>query len=105
MHKRLRPIPFPVGSDRRQGRIETLLRYRLASSYADALAQVAASNQRARNTPSRGEKCEAQTRRGTPCQCKAMANGRCKLHGGKSSGPKTPEGKRRSAANLQRAKK
>ena len=27
-----------------------------------------------------------KTRRGTPCQCPAMANGRCKLHGGKSTG-------------------
>lgn len=105
MHKRLRPIPFPVGSDRRRLRIATLLRYRLASSYRQALAQVAASNQRARSTPVRGERCGAKTRRGTPCQCKALANGRCKLHGGKSTGPRTPEGKRRSAANLRRARK
>ncbi len=25
-----------------------------------------------------------------------MANGRCRFHGGKSTGPKTPEGKERS---------
>ena len=32
--------------------------------------------------------CGAKTRRGTPCLCPAMANGRCKLHGGKvPSGP------------------
>lgn len=37
-------------------------------------------------------RCEAKTRKGTPCQCPAMKNGRCKLHGGKSTGPKTPEG-------------
>ena len=26
------------------------------------------------------------------CQCPAMANGRCRLHGGLSTGPKTAEG-------------
>ena len=30
---------------------------------------------------------------GNPCGAKAMANGRCRNHGGLSSGPKTPEGK------------
>ena len=30
-----------------------------------------------------------------PCQCKALANGRCKLHGGLSTGPKTVDGKQR----------
>jgi len=37
-------------------------------------------------------RCGAKTRRGTPCQAPAMKNGRCRLHGGKSTGPKTPEG-------------
>jgi hypothetical protein len=37
-------------------------------------------------------RCEAKTRRGTLCQCPAMANGRCRLHGGLSTGPKTWEG-------------
>lgn len=32
-------------------------------------------------------KCGAKTRSGTPCQSPAMANGRCRLHGGKSTGP------------------
>lgn len=31
-------------------------------------------------------RCLARTRRGTACQCPAMKNGRCKLHGGKSTG-------------------
>ncbi len=30
---------------------------------------------------------------GEPCQGPAMANGRCRLHGGLSTGPKTEEGK------------
>ena len=40
-------------------------------------------------------RCGARTRRGTPCQCPAMANGRCRLHGGWSTGPKTAEGIKR----------
>ena len=31
--------------------------------------------------------CGAKTWRGTPCQCRAIANGRCRLHGGLSTGP------------------
>lgn len=36
---------------------------------------------------------------GQPCKLKALANGRCKFHGGLSTGPKTVEGKRRCAMN------
>lgn len=37
-----------------------------------------------------------------PCQRKELfENGRCKNHGGPSTGPKSPEGKARSAANLR----
>lgn len=32
--------------------------------------------------------CGAMTRKGTPCQKNPLKNGRCKLHGGKSTGPK-----------------
>lgn len=39
-------------------------------------------------------KCGAKTRNGTPCQRYGnMTNGRCKLHGGRSTGAKTKEGK------------
>ena len=38
-------------------------------------------------------RCGARSKRtGKPCQAAAMPNGRCKLHGGKSTGPRTPEG-------------
>jgi len=37
-------------------------------------------------------RCGAKTRKGTSCQAPGMKNGRCRLHGGKSTGPKTPEG-------------
>jgi hypothetical protein len=42
-------------------------------------------------------RCGARSKRtGKPCQGAAMPNGRCKLHGGKSTGPRTPEGLERS---------
>ena len=41
-------------------------------------------------------RCGAKTRRKTSCLGPAMPNGRCRLHGGKSTGPKTKEGLERS---------
>ncbi len=46
-------------------------------------------------------RCGARTRRGTSCQRKALANSRCPNHGGLSTGPKTPEGRRRALMNLK----
>lgn len=37
--------------------------------------------------------CGAKTRKGTPCQKNPLSNGRCRLHGGKSTGPKDREKK------------
>lgn len=46
--------------------------------------------------PSKAPRCGARTRAGNPCMCPAMPNGRCRLHGGKSTGPRTTEGLKRS---------
>lgn len=54
-------------------------------------------------------KCGAKTRAGGKCQARAVwnkakdkpKNGRCRLHGGLSTGPKTPEGRIRSLAQLK----
>ncbi len=46
-------------------------------------------------------RCGAKTRRGTPCQRKALQNRRCRNHGGMSTGPKTLEGRLRALANLK----
>ena len=53
-----------------------------------------------------GQRCGAKTRRGTACQRPAnKKNGRCRLHGGASTGAKTEEGRARiSAANLRHGK-
>ena len=53
-----------------------------------------------------GKSCGTKTRNGTPCQRPAnKKNGRCRLYGGASSGPKTELGRARiSAANLRHGK-
>ena len=42
-----------------------------------------------------GKKCGAKTRDGDPCKNWAMPNGRCRMHGGKSTGPR-PENRGKS---------
>ncbi len=54
----------------------------------------------------RGMACGAKTRKGTPCKRTDLyLSGRCKFHGGKSTGPKTAEGKARVALNGLQAKR
>lgn len=47
-------------------------------------------------------RCGARTRKGEPCKRRDLygPSGRCKLHGGLSTGPKSAEGKARAQANL-----
>ena len=46
--------------------------------------------------PSLAPRCGAKTRCHTLCQSPAMRNGRCRMHGGLSTGPRTPDGLERS---------
>ena len=54
-------------------------------------------------------RCGAKTRKGAPCKAPAVwdrehdrpRNGRCRMHGGLSTGPKTIEGRLRALANLK----
>jgi len=48
--------------------------------------------------------CGATTRKGKPCRARAMREKkRCRLHGGRSTGPTTAEGRQRiSEANRRR---
>lgn len=49
----------------------------------------------------RKKRCKAFCRStGRPCRALAMPSGRCRLHGGLSTGPRTPEGQQRALANL-----
>jgi hypothetical protein len=44
--------------------------------------------------------CGARTRAGTPCKIRSLwLNGRCKFHGGLSTGPRTEQGRLQSAVN------
>ena len=43
-------------------------------------------------------RCGAQTRAGECCRQPAMKNGRCRMHGGLSTGPRSAEGRARCAA-------
>jgi hypothetical protein len=43
-------------------------------------------------------RCGARTRGGGRCHQPAMKNGRCRMHGGLSTGPRTPAGRARCAA-------
>ena len=46
-----------------------------------------------------GLRCLAKTRQGTPCQNPVVTDrNRCRMHGGRSTGPRTPEGKARAIA-------
>lgn len=50
-------------------------------------------------------RCNAKTRSGAKCKSFPMKNGRCRMHGGKSTGPKTKEGLERSRrANFKHGK-
>ena len=46
--------------------------------------------------------CGARTLSGEPCRMTALfPNGRCIWHGGKSTGPRTPEGRAKACENLK----
>ena len=57
-------------------------------------------------------RCGAKTRRGTRCDApavldyatRAVRNGRCRQHGGLSTGPRTARGRERALANLRLGK-
>lgn len=46
--------------------------------------------------PSKAPRCGARTRNAQSCKAPAMTNGRCRMHGGKSTGPRTVAGLKKS---------
>lgn len=81
---------------------------KIFKDFEQRLQRRARKQQRLSQVPSKKKyrpRCGADARStGKPCQMKALANGRCRLHGGLSTGPKTEEGKARSRANLRQYK-
>jgi hypothetical protein len=62
------------------------------------------ANEAAANSRKAGRlrRCDARRKYdGQPCAAKPLVNGRCKYHGGMSTGPRTPEGRSRALANLR----
>ncbi|WP_425502677.1 HGGxSTG domain-containing protein [Sphingobium boeckii] len=52
--------------------------------------------------PRKKTMCRATTRSGKMCRVKTIfANGRCRFHGGLSTGPKTEAGRKAALANLR----
>lgn len=101
MNPKLRPILYPPGSKTRRDELRRLREIFWFEPEA-AIETIQIANKLGRMFPVPGERCEARTRRGTLCQCKALKNGRCKLHGGLSTwAAKSEAGKARSLANLK----
>lgn len=65
------------------------------------LSRPVASRKKPARKPRLKQICGARNRLGTPCQCKQLfRGGRCRYHGGLSTGPRTPAGKARAFQNL-----
>lgn len=99
MRKQDRPIPFPWPSSAYRNEYRRLRE--LGHLPYMARWHIRFMNHAWRLKPAPGEKCLAKTRKDTPCQAPAGIRGRCKLHGGKSTGPKTPEGKAKALSKLR----
>ena len=61
-----------------------------------ATRRILLRNGNPRGNPNNAPRCGAKTRKGAACRAPAMQNGRCRMHGGKATGPRTPEGLERS---------
>lgn len=71
----------------------------------ERLEKEKAASKRIHHSKRSRQRCGAFARStGKPCRMKALVNGRCRLHGGLSTGPKTVEGKAKALANLKQYK-
>ena len=79
---------------------ETLME---AERLALAASRLRAARIEAEAAAKRRVRCNAKTRKGTPCRCQSeQGKNRCKFHGGRSTGARTPEGKARIAEAQKR---
>lgn len=100
MNPKLRPLPYDTPESRARG-IDFWMSYG-GMTRREASKHITRARSAARRTPMPGEVCGAHARTtGGPCQAPAGANGRCKLHGGGSTGPKTAVGMTRTLEAMQ----
>lgn len=100
MNPKLRPLPYDTPESRAIG-INFWMTYG-GMTRQQASKYITRIRHEAMRTPMRGEVCGAHARTtGKPCQAPAGPNGRCKLHGGRSTGPRTTEGMARTMEALQ----
>lgn len=88
-------------------RLEAIAKLKLLKGMteAEARAHLRAENRHAKEKNWPYELCGAKNRQGNPCKARALLNGRCKNHGGLSTGPKTPEGKAKALSKLRQNRK
>ena len=99
-------------------RLASLVNRSRAAEEREARRARAAANRELRNRPPKRElpPCGARTRAGGSCKARPWRprdavlprNGRCRMHGGLSTGPRTPEGKARCVVaalrNIEKAR-
>jgi hypothetical protein len=100
MDPKLRPLPYDNPEARARG--IRLLMQLAGKNWREASKLITKARREAMRTPMPGEVCCAFARStGRPCQAPAGPNGRCKLHGGKSTGPRTEAGLARTVEALR----
>lgn len=100
MNPKLRPLPYDTPEARAKG-----IRFWMSTgmSRQEAIRQINKLRREGRRIPMPAEICGAHARStGRPCQAPAGPNGRCKLHGGNSTGPRTEHGLARTLEALQK---
>jgi hypothetical protein len=104
-------INSPLSKEQRAERVKALKAYyRDSNKFFDEWAKTGYQYPPPESSPfpemCRDMKCEAKTRSGKPCKNDgtSWANGRCKFHGGASTGPVTIEGKKRVSMNAKKSK-
>lgn len=71
----------------------------------EARAHLRAKAKRTKEMNRPYELCGAKNRQGNPCKARALPNGRCRNHGGLSTGPRTPEGMAKALSCLRQNRK
>lgn len=97
-------LTFPALAPRRYGRANGPSPMELAEARALAAFEARLRERREEAARKRRVRCGAKTRKGAPCRgLSEPGKRRCRFHGGRSTGPRSPEGRER-IASAQRAR-